>query len=384
MKTIRVPRLFRSFGAALAIIAGLQFSSAVLPCAYGQAQDSKSQSNFFDWENLQSDVPGVADRTDPLLVNAWGLAINPNADPKTGPFWVVDNGTGVSTVYRPDGTPFPVGNPLVVTIPPTSADTGSPIHSAPTGIVFNSFPAAFHLSNAQRAVFIFDGEDGSITAWNGGTSAVIKVNNSARGAVYKGLALAVRPNGGPTLYATNFHSGHVDIFDSRFSPVTIAGSFVDPNPPPVPKGASGWGPFNIAAINGQIYVTFAAQNAAKHDDVRGAGNGFVDVFNTEGGFIKRLITGGQLNSPWGLATVPDGSPFGKFNNDVLLVGNFGDGHINAYNIHSGAFIETLQHRGGQPLEFDGLWALLFFNRQLYFTAGIVGEADGLFGFIHSP
>jgi uncharacterized protein (TIGR03118 family) len=113
-------------------------------------------------------------------------------------------------------------------------------------------------------------------------------------------------------------------------------------------GASGWGPFNIAAINGHICVTFAAQDADKHDDVRGPGNGFVDVFNTEGGFIKRLITGGKLNSLWGLARVPDDSPFGKFNNDVLLVGNFGDGRINAYNIHFGKFIETLQHRDGQP------------------------------------
>jgi uncharacterized protein (TIGR03118 family) len=363
MKTMRVSRPLPSLGAALAI-SGLQFLSAVFPCASARA-------NFFDWENLQSDVAGVADRTDSNLVNPWGLALNT----KFNIFWVADNGTGVSTLYRPNGRIVP----LVVTIPPTSADTAPPIHSAPTGTVFNTFVHAF-LLNGMPAAFIFDGEDGSITAWNGGTTAVIKVDNSPSGAVYKGLALAVRPNGGPTLYATNFHSGHVDIFDSQFNPVTIAGSFVDPDPPAVPMGAAGWGPFNIASINGHIYVTFAAQNAEKHDDVRGPGNGFVDVFNTEGQFIKRLITGGLLNSPWGLARVPD--HFGSFDHEVLLVGNFGDGRINAYDVRHGTFRATLHHRHGQPLEFNGLWSLLFLDERLYFTAGIVDEADGLFGFIH--
>ena len=147
-------------------------------------------------------------------------------------------------------------------------------------------------------------------------------------------------------------------------------------------GVSGWGPFNSASINGKIYVTFAAQDADKEDDVKGPGNGFVDVFSTEGQFIRRLVTGGLLDSPWGLVKVPDNSHFGKFDDDDLLVGNFGDGRINVYNVNSGNFIDTLQHRTGQFLEFDGLWALLFFNRQLYFTAGIVDEAHGLFGVIH--
>jgi uncharacterized protein (TIGR03118 family) len=359
MKTIHVPHPVRSFAAGLAI-AGLQFSSAVLPCVY--AQDSKGKSDLFDWENLVSDIPGVADRTDPNLANPWGLALNP-----VGVFWVADNHTGVSTLYRPDGTIVP----LVVAIPPES-------QSAPTGIVFN-FTKGFS-SNGSPAVFIFDGEDGRITAWNGGATAVIKHDNSSSGAIYKGLALAIRSNGDPTLYATNFHSGQVDIFDSQFNPVTIAGSFVDPNPPPVPAGASGWGPFNIASIEGRIYVTYAAQDADKEDDVAGAGFGFVDVFDTEGHFLNRLITGGELNAPWGLAKVPD--HFGKFGHKILLVGNFGDGHINAYDARTGEFRGTLLHRNKEPLAFDGLWALFFFHDRLYFTAGIVDEEHGLFGFIH--
>jgi uncharacterized protein (TIGR03118 family) len=386
MKTMRVSRPLPSLGAALAI-SGLQFLSAVFPCASARA----NPTNFFDWENLQSDIPGVADRTDTNLVNPWGLAINPKADPKTGPFWVADNGTGVSTLYQPDGTPFPPPKPLVVTIPITSADTATPPatpHAAPTGIVFNPFADAFILKEDNKpAAFIFDGEDGSITAWNGGltpiTMAVIRKDNSSSGAVYKGLALAVRKNGGPTLYAANFNSGTVDVFDSTFTATTVPGNFTDPNPrPDLPKDAVGWAPFGIASIDNLIYVTFAAQNAAKHDDVKGPGAGFVDVFTTEGVLVARLITGGQLNSPWGLAKVPDDSHFGKFNDDVLLVGNFGDGQINAYHIRHGKFLAKLHHRKGQPLEFNGLWSLLFFHDDLYFTAGIVDEADGLFGVIH--
>jgi uncharacterized protein (TIGR03118 family) len=257
----------------------------------GLFPSTSAQANFFDWENLRSDVAGVADRTDSNLVNPWGLALNT----KFNIVWVADNGTGVSTLYRPDGRRVP----LVVTIEPTS--TQNPTNpSAPTGIVFNHLPHPFLLSNGFPAAFIFDGEDGRITAWNSGNTAAVQRDNSSSGAVYKGLALAIRPSGGATLYATNFHSGQVDIFDRQFNPVTIPGSFVDPNPPPVPLGATGWGPFNIANIDGLIYVTFAAQDADKHDDVAGPGNGFVDVFNTEGGFIRRLITGGLLNSPWGL------------------------------------------------------------------------------------
>jgi uncharacterized protein (TIGR03118 family) len=362
-----VPHEFGSFGAALAV-SGLQFLSVILPSASAQA----NPTNFFDWENLESDISGVADRTDGNLVNPWGLALNP-----AGVFWVADNGTGVSTLYRPDGTILS----LVVTIPPTAADTTPPIHAAPTGTVFNPFNDAFILKeNNLPAAFIFDGEDGSITAWNGKlmpiTQAVNRVDNSPSGAVYKGLALAVRKSAGPTLYAANFNSGNVDMFDKNFKPVIDPTAFKDPN---LPKG---YAPFGIASIDGKIYVTYALQDAEKHDDVKGAHHGFVDVYDTDGHNLQRLISQGLLDSPWGLAKVPDHRHFGRFDDDVLLVGNFGDGRINAYNVHTGAPLGPLNHRDGQPLEFNGLWSLFFFHDNLYFTAGIVDEADGLFGFIH--
>lgn len=381
MKTIRVPFPFRSFGAALAI-AGLQFSPAVLPSAYAEDQNDQ----FFDWENLQSDVAGVADRTDPNVVNAWGLLINPTAKV----FWVNDNGAGVSTLFRPDGTPVLLGpspGQNFVTLPPTAVDTGSPPTAAPTGIVFNSSPNAFLIPNTNSpAIFIFDGEDGGIWGWNlqvNLLNARLIVKPSSpdpmTNNVFKGLAIANRSSG-PALFATNFRAGKVFVFDSSFK---LVAQFTDPNPPlPVPNGTAGWAPFGIANIDGLLYVTFAAQNDVKHDDLAAPGRGFVDVFSPEGVLLKQLIIGGKLNSPWGLAKVP--KQFGKFEDDVLLVGNFGDGHMNAYNIESSpaVFIESLSRRAGQPLEFNGLWGLFFFQDKLYFTAGIVDEAHGLFGFIH--
>ena len=395
MKTIRVSVPLRSFGVALAL-AGLQFSPAVLPCAYAEDQDGQARGKFFDWENLQSDVAGVADRTDPNVVNAWGLVINPTAKV----FWVNDNGAGVSTLFRPDGTPVLLGpspGQNFVTLPPTLVDTATPPATptaAPTGIVFNN-PAtnAFLIpSSTNPAIFLFDGEDGGIWGWNPGVdplTATLIIKPSSPDPtindVYKGLAIANRKTGVPTLYATNFRKGTVDVFDSSFNKVT---TFVDPSLPPVPPDTSspGWAPFGIATIDNLLYVTFALQNGAKHDDVGGAGHGFVDVFSPDTGFVTRLIQftdmTGPLNSPWGLARVPEHEQFGKFNDEILLVGNFGDGHINAFDIHSGAFLGTLLHRKGQPLEFNGLWALFFLKDQLYFTAGIVDEAHGLFGFIH--
>jgi uncharacterized protein (TIGR03118 family) len=395
MKTIRVSVPLRSFGVALAL-AGLQFSPAVLPCAYAEDQDGQARAKFFDWENLQSDVAGVADRTDPNVVNAWGLVINPTAKV----FWVNDNGAGVSTLFRPDGTPVLLGpspGQNFVTLPPTLVDTATPPATptaAPTGIVFNN-PAtnAFLIpSSTNPAIFLFDGEDGGIWGWNPGVdplTATLIIKPSSPDPtindVYKGLAIANRKTGVPTLYATNFRKGTVDVFDSSFNKVT---TFVDPSLPPVPPDTSspGWAPFGIATIDNLLYVTFALQNGAKHDDVGGAGHGFVDVFSPDTGFVTRLIQftdmTGPLNSPWGLARVPEHEQFGKFNDEILLVGNFGDGHINAFDIHSGAFLGTLLHRKRQPLEFNGLWALFFLKDQLYFTAGIVDEAHGLFGFIH--
>jgi uncharacterized protein (TIGR03118 family) len=312
------------------------------------------------------------------------LVINPTAKV----FWIADNGTGVSSLYRPDGTPVLLGqsDKNFVTLPPTLVDKPTPpatkATATPTGIVFNN-PAtnAFLIpGTTQPAIFIFDGEDGGIWGWNPGVdllNATLIIqpasDDATTNSVYKGLASANRTPGGPTLYAANFRNGTVDVFDSSFNPVTIAGAFVDPN---LPKG---YAPFGIATFDNLIYVTYAKQNAQKHDDVASPGNGFVDVFDTQGKLMTRLISRGALNSPWGLAEVPH--KFGKFGDDVLLVGNFGDGTINAFNIHTGASLGPLNNRRGEPLAFNGLWALFFFDDRLYFTAGIGDESHGLFGFI---
>ena len=273
-----------------------------------------------------------------------------------------------------------------VTLPPTMVDTptspATTAASAPTGIVFNGTAGAFLIPRtASPAVFMWDGEDGGIWGWNPGVNLLTATliiqpssPDSTTNSVYKGLALANRRSDGPTLYATNFRNGTIDVFDSSFHMVT---TFSDPSPP-----APGYAPFGIANIDNLLYVTFALQNGEKHDDVSGPGNGFVDVFSPDTGFIERLIpltTNGPLNSPWGLARVPH--EFGKFGHDVLLVGNFGNGWINAFNIHTGTFIASLLHRPGQPLAFNGLWALFFFDGKLYFTAGIGDESHGLFGVI---
>jgi uncharacterized protein (TIGR03118 family) len=373
----------RRLATALFVL-GLQLSLAGFPVSSLRAAGENDERNAFTWKNLQSDIAGVADRTDSNLVNSWGLVINPTAKV----FWISDNGTGVSTLYLPDGTPVLLGQSgqNFVTLPPTAVDPPTPPAmvgtSAPTGIVFNN-PAtnAFLIPGTTNpAIFIFDGEDGGIWGWNPGVNLlnatlIVKPLSSdpTTNSVYKGLALASRTPGGPTLYATNFRNGTVDLFDSSFNPVTLAGAFVDPNLP------QGYAPFGIATFDNLIYVTYAKQNDQRHDDVAGPGNGFVDEFDTQGKLITRLISHGALNSPWGLAEVPH--KFGKFGRDVLLVGNFGDGTINAFNIHTGTSLGPLNNRRGEPLAFNGLWALFFFDDRLYFTAGIGDESHGLFGFI---
>jgi len=337
---------------------------------------------FYRQTNLVSDLPKIAKFQDPNLVNPWGLSHGPAT-----PWWVSDNGKGVSTLYKGDGTPFPVGSPLVVTIPPPSGGTSS----APTGNVFNGTSDFVVTKNnvSGPSLFIFATEDGTISGWNltvDKTNAIREVDNSASGAVYKGLALGHNASGN-FLYATNFHAGTIDVFDAHFASAKLAGSFTDPNLPPCndPTKAC-FAPFGIQNINGKLYVTYALQKLPdKHDDQAGPGNGFVDVFDTNGHLLQRLISRGQLNSPWGLALAPTG--FGRFGKD-LLVGNFGDGHINAYEPGTGAFRGQLKDQRGNPITINGLWALGFGNGALagptdtlFFTAGINDEADGLFGSI---
>jgi uncharacterized protein (TIGR03118 family) len=323
--------------------------------------------------NLVSDIDGVARFTDLNLVNPWGLAFGP-----TSPFWVADNNRGVSTLYNGRGQGFPVGSPLVVTIPTPSNPTGG----APTGIVFNAageFVISANLKSGSP-LFLFSTEDGTILGWSPAvsvTSAVITVDNSGSGAVYKGLAIGSTTKGN-FLYATNFRAGMVEMYDKTFKLVnTFTDSTVDPN----------FAPFGIQNIGGQLYVTFALQKLPdKHDDQSGPGNGFVDVFETDGTLVRRLASHGTLNSPWGLALAPNG--FGKFSHH-LLVGNFGDGRINAFDVGAGDFDGQLIDPEGNPLAINGLWALQFGNgarnggsrHKLFFTAGIADESHGLFGFV---
>ena len=325
--------------------------------------------------DLVSDVL-PATINDPSLTNAWGISEGPST-----PFWISDNGTGVTTLYSVPGAGSTAVSkvPLTVTIP-----SGSLATSAPTGQVFNGTASGFKLGNGSKAVFIFDSEDGIISAWNGGTNAEIEVNNSnsnpSLNAVYKGLAI---DNTGGSLFATNFRSGFVEMYKSDgTSQFDLVGSFTDPTVP------AGYAPFGAAVLDGKLYVTFALQDSAKHDDVAGLGNGFVDTFNLTGGSMQRLISGGLLDSPWGLALAP--SSFGSLAGD-LLVGNFGNGAINAYDPTTGAFEGTLDGLDGNPLAIDGLWGLTVgnnagggFSNVLYFTAGPMGESEGLFGSLSVP
>jgi uncharacterized protein (TIGR03118 family) len=332
--------------------------------------------------NLVSDLAGVAQFRDPHLVNPWGIATSSTSD-----FWISDNNAGVSTLYDTSGTP----QSLVVRIPipghPNSA------RGTPTGTVFNTtlttMTPGFDVKEGNSsgpAVFLFATEDGTIAGWDpmiDPNEAIIAVNNSqnpsaADGAVYKGLAIGTDSHGTTLLYAANFRSGQIDVFNTSFHLVAhTGGAFDDPNLP------VGFAPFDVQVLNGKLYVTYAKQDAAKHDDVSGAGHGFVDVFNLDGTGEQRLISHGNLNSPWGLAIAP--SSFGSLAG-ALLVGNFGNGHINAYNASTGAFITQLMDPDGEPIVIDGLWALRVGNgasggdaNKIYFTAGLDDEQHGLFG-----
>ena len=339
-------------------------------------------ANKFSQHNLAGDVPGTADRTDPCLVNPWGIATSP-----TSPFWVSSNGTGLSTLYDGNGTPL--STIVGVSGPAGAVGEGQCGKNGfgpgtPTGIVFNNTPA--FLAGTSPASFIFATEDGIVAGWNGaaGKTTVVLSDRSAAKAVYKGLAIATRSEG-PLLYAANFAAGTIDVFDGNMTPVKLTGGFRDSAIP------AGFAPFNIQNLGGSLYVTYAKQDAAHHDDVAGAGNGYVDVFDLNGLLLQRLAAAGPLNSPWGLAIAP--SAFGDFGGS-LLVGNFGDGGINAFDPATGKLLGGLQDGSGKTIHISGLWGMIFGNgsrangalvpaggdaNTLYFTAGTEHESHGLLG-----
>ncbi|GFO67376.1 hypothetical protein GMLC_09550 [Geomonas limicola] len=346
------------------------------------ASSVKASNALFQQVNLASNIPGLAPNTDTNLVNAWGIAHSP-----TGPWWVNDNGTGLSTVYDGAGKKFPSGAQTVVTVPAASGGTTpAPV----TGIVFNNY-SGFNVTqgvSTTSAKFLFATEDGTIAAWDTGTSATLKVNNfvSGAGAVYKGLALASTA-GRNLLYAADFRGGKIDVFDSNFAPVTLPATstgapFTVPTTQNVPP--TGYAPFNVTNVAGKLYVCYALRNqTTRLDDVPGQGHGFVEVFNPDGSFVMSLQNGTWLDSPWGVAQAP--ADFGTFSG-LVLVGNFGSGKIAAFDPLTGTFRGFLRDQYDEPIVIDGLWGIGFGNggsagpsNTLYFAAGPGAEQDGLFG-----
>ena len=318
---------------------------------------------LFDQINLvtNSQAANPAQITDPNLVNAWGISYTP-----TSPFWVSDNGSGLATLYNV--------NPASNATTKAGLEVTIPGNGTPTGQVFNPMSTAFN-----GDFFLFVSEDGTISGWRGalGTAAEVLVPASTAN-VYKGTALATL-NGNTYLYAANFHNGTIDVIKGTAGAPDLPGNFIDPNLP------AGYAPFDIRLLGGKLYVTYALQDANKHDDVAGPGHGFVNVFDTNGNFLGRVATQGTLNSPWGLSIAP--ASFGQFAGD-LLVGNFGDGRINAFDLSSDAFVGQLLGLNGSELTIDSLWGLTVGNdgnggssNKLYFSAGPDDEMNGLFGVI---
>ena len=371
LKPARVTR--RGLSAAAIVSAGALAAGALGSAPAG----ASAHMGGYRQINLVSDQAGKANLPDSDLVNAWGLAASPGTNASPGsPLWVADNGSDKATLYQGASATSVSKVPLTVNV------TGA----APTGQVFNGDGSAFMVKdnkhNSGSALFIFDTENGTIDAWapNVGGPPPSTVTEVARdngaNAVYKGLAEAT-VKGKSFLYATNFRSGRVEAYDSTFTPVEMPGGlFVDRGLP------TGYGPFGIAEINGQLYVSFAKQDATLHDDVAGSGHGFVDVFTNNGKFVRRLVSRGALDSPWGMTLAP--ASFGRFGGD-LLVGNFGNGLINVYNPDNGAHLGVLRKSNGVPIQIDGLWGLMFGNgnaaktNELVFSAGPAEESHGLLG-----
>jgi uncharacterized protein (TIGR03118 family) len=357
-------------GVAVAVIGLLTLTST-------KPVNAAVSAGFYHHTNLVSDQPGVALIFDPNLVNPWGISLNLTG----GAFWVANNVTGTSTLYTGDvnGSAF-VRNSLVVTIPGGS----------PTGTVFNgSTDFVVHSGTSSgRAVFLFASQTGILSGWNPVVPPPAPSTHTQIGAtadaVYTGLAIG-QAGGANFLYAADFEHGNIDVYDKEFHVVQLDGSFTDPNMP------NSYSPFNIQNLGGSLYVAYAQQSHKNPDEETGHGSGFVDVFDTSGHLLQRLIRGNHLNAPWGLALAPE--DFGPFSN-ALLVGNFGNGHIQAFDPTTGKFLGQLKDESGRPIVIDGLWGIIFGNgltagdkNALYFAAGPDDETHGLFGslrFVDGP
>jgi uncharacterized protein (TIGR03118 family) len=316
-----------------------------------------AQQTGYSQTNLAANTAGVANHTDPQLSNPWGISFVPGH-----PFWIANNNGGTSTLYDAQGNK----NQLVVGIP-TAAVNPCP-QGCPTGTVANTLNGYF-----GNGAFLFDTEDGLIASWTGQGNASVAVDNSAGGAVYKGLALLTN-NEGTFLLAANFNSGRIDVFDRNFNPTHLAGTLTDPALP------AGYAPHGVHVIDNVILVTYAMQDAAKHDPTIGGGLGIVDAFDSEGNFTRPFASGGPLNAPWGVVKTP--ASFGTFSNSVLI-GNFGDGTMNAYDTQ-GHFLAQVTDSAGHVVVNAGLWDMVFGQggtgdpNTLYFTAGGARQTSGLF------
>ncbi len=368
-KNVLPRRLYHLFGLCLTTI-------TIAGCGSGSGSGSNTKANVYVRTNLLSNIAGYADsagsalHTDPNLKNPWGITYSPS-----GPFWISNNNSGTLGLY--DGSGNIQGTAITI------AGVNGSAKGTPTGQVYNG------TSDFGSSLFIACTEDGAIISWYSGSAAVIRVNDVTVGVrpVYKGLAIG--NNGSANyLYAANFSNGRIDVFDGAYAHHTLSGTFVDPSLP------AGYAPYNIQNFSGKLYVTYALQDGLKHDSVSGAGRGLINIFDMNGNFLDRLVTGSaaggsvaELNAPWGLAVAP--SAFGPFGS-ALLVGNFGDGKITAINSSTGAVLGQMKDSVGNLVSISGLWGLMFGNgggagstNTLYFSAGINGEADGLFGSIAS-
>jgi uncharacterized protein (TIGR03118 family) len=340
---------------------------AVLAVASLIVSAAKADPSVYLAADLVSDQPGVGPIVDPHLINAWGIALNPSS-----PFWVSSEGAGVSNLYSGDVTTPLMKVSLEVSIP----------GGHPTGQVYNGTSdfVVFSGTYSGPAIFIFASLTGNVSGWNPNVpppapSTVAQLAFSAPGSAYTGIALANNGSGN-FLYLADFQGGDIDVLDHTFSPVQLAGTFTDPGLP------SDYAPFNVAAVGGNIYVAYAKRDASG-EEVTGAHLGFINVFDLNGNFERRLVSQDALNAPWAMVVGPEG--FGEFSG-ALLVGNFGDGRINAFDPTTGAYLGTLSQSPNHPLEIDGLWGLTFGNgtaagnaTTLYYAAGPEDETHGLFG-----